>query len=266
MARPAGKGSAGDHHGGQVMSADFVQLPLRATSFDRGQPLALGLGAPEHPLPRPPCAADAPHQRAGAAGGGVQQGGQDEVEPVAVAESVQADVLEQLPGSEGDHAQDGGEGVALGRHRVQGQRDAGGPEDRHRADGQRPGAQRAGGGDEQEGDDGARVTEREGGRHRSGDQHGHEECGRGRHVPAHQLRPGPHHGLDAGQQDQSRPVVGSLHGAPRPWPRPHGVLEPEADAALHPGMQKGRRRGAGLYLRFDRAIIPLPEDRASSRS
>jgi hypothetical protein len=110
----------------------------------------LGLG-PLQLLSRGPARQTSPpHQQPGRARDGVQHGGQGDVEPVALPEPVQAEVVEDLPYGECHHAQQGGEGAASRRHGEQGQGDACGSQDRHRPRGQRPGAQRAGGGDHDE--------------------------------------------------------------------------------------------------------------------
>ena len=178
-----------------MVGADVVQLPFHTPPFDCREAVALGLGPLQQLFGRSPGATGPPYEEAGAAHGGVQQSGQDEVEPVAVAEPVQADALQELPDGKRHHAQHGGEGVAFGRHGEQSQRDTRGPEHRHRPGGQRSGTQRAGGGDHDEGD-------RPGG------------YGAGRARPSPLRRPGPPR---EGRTRAGRPRAPA---APRATPRP----------------------------------------------
>ncbi len=211
----AERGARGDDDSGEVVGADVVQLPFHAAPFGRWEAVALGLGSVQEEFGGLAGAAGAAYVETRAARGAVEEGGQDEVEAVVVAEAGQGDVLEQLPDGERDDGQDRGEGVALGRDGEEGECDARGAEDGHRPDRQRTGAHRAGGGDHDEREHRPGTAQGERGRDRSGDQCGHEQVGRGRHGAAQQRSHRPHQGLGADQQDREQPVVGSLHDTRR---------------------------------------------------
>lgn len=152
-----------------------------------------------------------PYQQPGAAGGDVQQNGQDDVEAVAVAEPVQAEAVQRLPGGERHDAEHGGEGVAVGRDGEQGERDPGRPQHGDGPGGRRPGAQRADERDQHENPDRPGPPQRQPGPDQPGDQGHHQKIDRPRRITAQEDGPGPHHGLGTYQQDRNQPVVGSIH-------------------------------------------------------
>lgn len=177
----------------------------------------------------------------------------------------QRDPVQQLPERERHHAQHGGERVAFGGHREQGECDTRGAEHRRRPGGQRSGTQRARGGAQDEGDDRAGTAQEEHGRDGTGDQGRREQDGPGRHVPAHQRRTRPHHGLGTQQEEREQPVVSSLHDGPRLWPQVSGPAPAEGGFRPLTWVTDGQgvgRPGGVLHLRFHAATVPRSEARS----